>query len=57
MTPTSQRERFEFLRQIPLFAELDEPDLRKLCSLVGDVRLAGRARSCSARAAPASWPT
>jgi signal transduction histidine kinase len=39
MTPTSQTERFEFLRQIPLFAELDEPDLRKLCSLVADVRL------------------
>ncbi len=39
MTPTSQRERFEFLKQIPLFAELDEPDLKKLCSLVGDVRL------------------
>jgi signal transduction histidine kinase len=39
MTPTSQTERFEFLKQIPLFAELDEPDLRKLCSLVGDVRL------------------
>jgi signal transduction histidine kinase len=39
MTPTSQTERFEFLRQIPLFAELGEPDLKKLCSLVADVRL------------------
>ncbi len=39
MTPTSQTERFEFLKQIPLFAELGEPDLKKLCSLVADVRL------------------
>jgi signal transduction histidine kinase len=39
MSPTSQRERFEFLKEIPLFAELGEPDLRKLCSLVADVRL------------------
>jgi len=39
MSPTSQSERFEFLRQIPLFAQLSEPDLRKLCSLVADVRL------------------
>jgi signal transduction histidine kinase len=40
MTPNSQTERFEFLKRIPLFAELGETDLRKLCSLVGDVRLA-----------------
>jgi len=39
MSHTSPTERFEFLRQIPLFAELDEPDLRKLCSLVNDVHL------------------
>jgi signal transduction histidine kinase len=39
MSSTSQRERFEFLKEIPLFAELGEPDLRKLCSLVADVRL------------------
>ena len=40
MNPSGQVERFEFLKQIPIFAELDEPDLRKLCSLVGDVHLA-----------------
>ncbi len=39
MSPTSQRERFEFLKEIPLFAELGEPDLKKLCSLVADVHL------------------
>jgi signal transduction histidine kinase len=39
MSHTSPTERFEFLRQIPLFAELDEPDLKKLCSLVSDVHL------------------
>ncbi len=39
MSPTSQRERFEFLKEIPLFAQLGEPDLKQLCSLVADVRL------------------
>jgi signal transduction histidine kinase len=40
MSANPQRERYEFLRQIPIFAELGEPDLKKLCTLVVEQRLA-----------------
>ena len=47
----------DFLRKVPLFAELPDADLQRLCSMIKEVNLAPRARRCSPRGIPARRPT